>query len=162
MLLSYLVKRVNHRLIRHFSDKNGVKVARRVLLERFASFSIGLLAFIGLVFVWGLNFTSVWILSTSVLGVIGIAFFAGWSLLSNVFGAFVLFYSAPFKIGDHITVKDGDNSSSGEVVNMTLFFVFIQTADKSEVAVPNNFVLQRAVVRHAGPTVPSSEPPDHA
>ena len=86
------------------------------------------------------------VLVTSILGVIGIAFFAGWSLLSNTFAAFLLFYASPFKMEDEITVLDGPNTVTGKVVNMTLFFVFVEDAEGNRVTVPNNIVLQRAVM----------------
>ena len=41
---------------------------------------------------------------------------------------------------------DGTNTVTGRVVNMTLFFVSVEDAEGNRVTVPNNIVLQRAVI----------------
>ena len=56
---------------------------------------------------------------------------------------------SPFKIEDEISVMDGANTVAGKVVDMTLFFVFVEDAEGNRVTVPNNIVLQRAVVTRA-------------
>ncbi|MBC8185500.1 mechanosensitive ion channel [candidate division KSB1 bacterium] len=99
-------------------------------------------------FVWGIEFTNIWVLLTSILGVIGIGFFATWSLLSNIFSAFLLFSTVPFKIDDKITIKDGDNSISGVVVDMTLFYIILKNSDEETVIVPNNTIFQKVVIKH--------------
>jgi len=146
IILAYLLRTVNRKIIQGVSRKNAIRTERRLLLEKFSSFSISVFAVVCLILVWGVNVTSIFVLVTSILGVIGIAFFAGWSLLSNTFAAFLLFYASPFKIDDEITVLDGPNTVTGKVVNMTLFFVFVEDAEGNRVTVPNNIVLQRAVM----------------
>ena len=146
IVLGYLLRIVNRKIIESVSRKNAIRIERRLLLEKFSSFSITAFAVICLILVWGVNVTSIFVLVTSILGVIGIAFFAGWSLLSNIFAAFLLFYASPFKMEDEVTVMDGPNTVTGRVVNMTLFFVFVEDAEGNRVTVPNNLVLQRAVM----------------
>ena len=146
IVLAYLLRTINQKIIQGVSRKNAIRAERRLLLEKFSGFSISAFAVICLILVWGVNVTSLFVLVTSILGVIGIAFFAGWSLLSNTFAAFLLFYASPFKMDDEITVMDGPNTVTGKVINMTLFFVFIEDAAGNQVTVPNNIVLQRAVM----------------
>ena len=146
IILGYLLRTINKKIIQSVSQKNAIRIERRLLLEKFSSFSITAFVIICLILVWGVNVTSILVLVTSILGVIGIAFFAGWSLLSNIFAAFLLFYASPFKMDDEVTVMDGPNTVSGKVVNMTLFFVFVEDASGNQVTVPNNLVLQRAVM----------------
>jgi len=146
VVMGYLLRTVNRRIIQSVSRKNAIRAERRLLLEKFSSFSIAAFAVVCLIMVWGVNVTSIFVLVTSILGVIGIAFFAGWSLLSNIFAAFLLFYASPFRMEDEITVMDRPNPVTGKVVNMTLFFVFVEDASGNRVTVPNNIVLQRAVM----------------
>ena len=89
------------------------------------------------------------VLVISSISVIGIAFFASWSFLSNVFAGLLLFYSSPFKIEDLITIKDGNNDITGEVIDMTLFYVFLKDDSGNKINIPNNVILQKIVVKHS-------------
>ncbi len=89
------------------------------------------------------------VLVISSISVIGIAFFASWSLLSNVFAALLLYYSSPFKIEDSITIKDSNGGITGEVFDMTLFYVFLKDDSGDKINIPNNVILQKIVVKHS-------------
>jgi small-conductance mechanosensitive channel len=99
-------------------------------------------------FIWGMSFKNLWILISGILGFFGIALFASWSYLSNVFSAFVLFFSVPYKISDKVTVTDGQINLSGTIKDMTLFYVFLKDEDGNSISIPNNIILQKVVKRH--------------
>jgi small-conductance mechanosensitive channel len=54
--------------------------------------------------IWGLKQHEIAVFASSILTVLGIAFFAQWSLLSNITSGIILFFNHPLKIGDHIKV----------------------------------------------------------
>ncbi|MFN7302634.1 MAG: mechanosensitive ion channel domain-containing protein, partial [Bacteroidota bacterium] len=76
---------------------------------------------------------------------LGIAFFAQWSLLSNITASIILFFNHPLKLGDTIRVLDKDYPFEGEVTELAYFFVHLRTENGEIITVPNSMVLQKAV-----------------
>ncbi|WP_298037222.1 mechanosensitive ion channel domain-containing protein [uncultured Desulfuromonas sp.] len=135
-------------LMESFGERRHIKHRRTLYLQKVVRYSIALLASLALCLVWGINLAGAWVMFTSIFGIIGIALFAQWSILSNVTACFILFFSSPIKIDDFITVKDGDNSVSGEVSDMTLFYVRLISAEGERVHIPNSVIMQKAVLVH--------------
>lgn len=82
---------------------------------------------------------------SSVLAVLGVAFFAQWSLLSNITAAFILFFSHPMKIGDTIIMYDKDLPVEGEILDITAFFIFIRTTNELDISIPNSVALLKNI-----------------
>jgi MscS family membrane protein len=74
------------------------------------------------------------------------AFFAVFSILSNVSASVILFLGHPMKIGSQIRLLDGKDSLTGRVTDITLFSVRLQTEEGYRVSFPNNLLLQRGVL----------------
>jgi small-conductance mechanosensitive channel len=136
------------RLLDRFGVLHQILPGRTLYLKKMVKYGMLALVAVTVGLIWGVDLASLWIVVSSLFGIIGIALFAQWSLLSNVTSSFVLYFSASFKIDDTVTIKDGDNSVSGRVVDMTLFYIRIRNAEGDTVSVPNNLMLQKAVVRH--------------
>lgn len=136
------------RLLDRFGALHEFLPRRTVYLKKMVKYGILALTAITVGIIWGVDFASLWIVVSSLFGIIGIALFAQWSLLSNVTSSFVLYFSATFRIDDTITIRDGDNSVTGRILDMTLFYVHIRTAEGNTVSVPNSLMLQKAVVLH--------------
>lgn len=120
--------------------KNLVRVLR----------SIGIIILgIVVIMIWGFEIEDVWIFTTTVLGFLGVALFAVWSLISNIFAAYILFFSKPFELADTITYMDAPNTITGEVIDMTLFYVKIRTSDSRIANIPNNIILQKPIFNHS-------------
>lgn len=128
--------------------KQHVPKARRVKIIRLSKLFVGILTLFILILIWGLNINDIWVFSSVLLGFIGIAIFAAWSLLSNIFAAYVLFFCEPFQIGDTIMLNDSDNSIKGEVIDMTTFYVKLKLADESIANIPNNITFQKTVIKY--------------
>lgn len=95
--------------------------------------------------IWGLKQNEIAVFVGSILTVLGIAFFAQWSLLSNVTSSLLLFFNHPVKIGDKIKVLDKDYPFEGEVTDLTYFFIHIKTAEGETTTIPNSLILQKSV-----------------
>jgi small-conductance mechanosensitive channel len=145
------------RLLDRFGVLHQFIPGRTLYLKKMVKYGMLALTAVTVGIIWGVDLASLWIVVSSLFGIIGIALFAQWSLLSNVTSSFVLYFSASFKIDDTITIKDGDNSVSGRVADMTLFYVRVLTADGDMVSLPNNLMLQKAVVRHGDGRATSDE-----
>lgn len=85
----------------------------------------------------------VWGAVTTVLAMVGVGFIAVWSVLSNAMCTFVLIFSRPFRVGDHVELV-GDKVE-GRVVDLTLIYTTLRADDGALVRIPNNLFFQRVV-----------------
>lgn len=97
-----------------------------------------------LVAIWGVKQSEILVFATSVITVLGVAFFAEMSILSNITAFLVIFFQHPVKIGDHIKVRDAEHDLEGELVDITYFFTHIRTSAGSTVTLPNAVFLKNA------------------
>jgi small-conductance mechanosensitive channel len=95
--------------------------------------------------IWGLKQNEIAIFVGTVLTAFGIAFFAQWSLLSNVTSSLLLFFNHPVKIGDSIKILDKDYPFEGEVTDLTYFFVHLKTVNGETITIPNSLLLQKSI-----------------
>lgn len=98
-----------------------------------------------LVYVWGFDPEKLWLLVTGFIGLVAVAFFAVWSLLSNIIAGFFLFLSDPFKINDEIEVPEV--SLAGKVLDIRPLFVILEEPSGHTVFVPNNILFQKSFRR---------------
>ncbi|HMQ75809.1 MAG TPA: mechanosensitive ion channel [Flavobacteriales bacterium] len=80
--------------------------------------------------------------AASAITVLGVAFFAGMSILSNITAFLVLFFQHPVGLGDTLRLRDQEQDIEGELVDITYFFVFIRPRDGRTVTVPNSVLLK--------------------
>jgi small-conductance mechanosensitive channel len=104
-----------------------------------------LTAFILLSAIWGLKQNEIAVFVGTILTALGIAFFAQWSLLSNITSSLLLFFNHPIKIGDTIKILDKDYPFEGEVTDLTYFFVHLKTENGEIITIPNSLLLQKSV-----------------
>ena len=95
--------------------------------------------------VWGLEQNEIAVFASTILTALGIAFFAQWSLLSNITSSIILFFNHPLKLGDRIRILDNDYPFEGEITDLTYFFVYVKTKDEEIVSIPNSILLQKSV-----------------
>ena len=79
------------------------------------------------------------------MAVIGVAFFAQWSILSSITSSFILFFYHPIRIGHRIKIIDKDYNWVGEVKNITAFYFFIETDEGEYISLPNSLVMQKGL-----------------
>ncbi len=119
--------------------------ARTKIIKKFVN---SFLLFVGLqflLFVWGVEQSELIFFISTMLTVLGIAFFAQWSIISNVTSALIIFFSHPAKIGDTITVLDKDYSIKGRISDIEMFFITIKTEEGDKVTIPNNVFIQKMI-----------------
>jgi small-conductance mechanosensitive channel len=95
--------------------------------------------------VWGLEQDEIAVFASTILTAIGIAFFAQWSLLSNITSSIILFFNHPLKLGDTIKVMDKDYPFEGEITDLTYFFVHLKTKSGETITIPNSILLQKPI-----------------
>ena len=83
------------------------------------------------------------VISTSLITLTGVAFFASWSLLTNITAYFLLLFQMSFRRGNFIRVLDADNYVEGFITEINLFNTKLITEDREIIVYPNNLILTR-------------------
>lgn len=123
----------------HLQRGRRKMIIKAVHLVSFLAASIFLSA------IWGLKQNEIAVFVGTLLTALGIAFFAQWSLLSNVTSSLLLFFNHPVKIGDTLKVLDKEYPFEGEVTDLTYFFVHLESANGEIITIPNSLLLQKSV-----------------
>ena len=161
LLLVYFVSTlIVSRVLESVGRQKEAAPKRALYISKVFNVGIAVIGGILLSLIWGVDYTSVFVLASSVLAVIGVAFFAQWSILSNITASIVIFFTYPARIGDRIQIVDGDNTVVGEVIDINLFQVLIRNSDNNLVNYPNNLIITKPLIRldHEPAPVPE-EPP---
>ena len=104
--------------------------------------------------IWGLQQHEIAVFVGTIITALGIAFFAQWSLLSNITSSLLLFFNHPIKIGDTIKVLDRDYPFEGEVSDLTYFFIHLKKENGEIITIPNSVLLQKSVSVKENPESP--------
>ena len=129
LIAFFVIRFLGRHIIRKAVVRSSFKAKEEKEIMRLLNLLIVLVLAVILTAIWGVKQSEVLIFATSVITVLGIAFFAEMSILSNITACLVLFFQHPIKIGDTIKVLDSEHAIEGELIDITYFFVFIRTAD---------------------------------
>lgn len=150
-----------HRLMRVLIGRLGARAilpAELVVgIKRTASSLITVAALLLVLDQFGVSATVLWTAFTGFVAVAAIAFFAAWSVLSNVFCMILLVTTRPFRLYDEIEVlENGDKPGlRGQVIDLNLIYTTLRETPSeggahSVLHVPNSMFFQR-IVRRWGP-----------
>jgi small-conductance mechanosensitive channel len=99
-----------------------------------------------LLLAWGIDFSGLLVLSTSIITVTGVALFASWSLISNITAYFILLTNVAYRRGNFVRILDGDNFIEGVIADVGPFSTRLLTAERETLMYPNNLILTRPVL----------------
>ena len=108
-----------------------------------------------------------WTAFTGFATVGAVAFFAAWSVLSNLFCALLIYVTRAFRIGDVVELlESGDKPGmKGRVVEINLVYTTLlesgDHASGSSLQLPNSLFFQRALRRWHGPAADEMAVPLH-
>lgn len=112
----------------------------------------------------GVSATVLWTGFTGFATVGAVAFFAAWSVLPNLFCAFLIFTVGPFRLGDTIELLDTAEKpgAKGRVVDINLLYTTLEDATRGQTGVllqiPNALIFQRVLRRWEPAIAPSGIP----
>ena len=150
VLVAYQVFRlVWNRTINQIASFRSLSPQRVVSVRRAGQFigRVTLAAVIALIV--SIEFQGILVILGAVSAAIGIAFFAQWSILSNVTTSIIMFWRFPIHVGDRIAIL-GVEGSAGVVREITPFFIILLDEHGNIITVPNNQTLQQNFVIYAG------------
>ena len=151
-LLQYLLRRAVDRVSRHYLLPRELTMPLKGLLRWTLMISAMMLVLERV----GVSATVLWTAFTGFATVGAVAFFAAWSVLSNLFCAFLIFTVRPFRLGDTIEVLDlaEKPGARGLVVDINLLYTSLEDSDSvtpgTLLQIPNALIFQRVVRRWKG------------
>ncbi|MFY7670811.1 mechanosensitive ion channel domain-containing protein [Tenacibaculum sp. MEBiC06402] len=137
---------ITKRLTKSYIIKNSIEPHRRKLILNLFYLIYLLSGFLALLLILGIEFKQFGVFASSILAVLGVGFFAQWSMLSNLTASVILFFYHPMRIGNTIKILDKDFDLTGEVKNITGFYVLLYLPEtKKYITIPNIIILYKGI-----------------
>ena len=141
IVLSYFIRKITRRYARasHLSEH------RTNLISKYTDIFMTVLFCIIIIAIWGVKSDDLYTFFSATFAVIGVAFFAQWSILSNITSGIILFFSFPFRIGDVIKIHDKDFPIEAQIEDIKAFHTILRTREGEMITYPNSLLLQKSV-----------------
>ncbi|MGN7916861.1 mechanosensitive ion channel family protein [Lysobacter antibioticus] len=150
---AWLLTTLLRQLVRRVCARYDIAPAFGLGLRRVLSTLIYITALLLFLNRLGISGSVVWTTLTGFVAVGAVAFFAAWSVLSNIFCAFLILTTRPFRLYDYIEVlENGDKPGlRGRVVDINFIYTTLQEVhadgEDSVLQVPNSQFFQRTTRR---------------
>ncbi|MFU7151171.1 mechanosensitive ion channel domain-containing protein [Pseudomonas aeruginosa] len=158
LLVAWLLQRLVRRTVTRIGERYPVPPELLLPLRGGLRWLIMVSALIMVLERLGVSAEVLWTALTGFAAVAAVAFFAIWSVLSNLFCALLIFTVGPFRIGDRVELIDSADKPgvTGRVVAINLLYTTLEETleDGSPgplLQVPNSLFFQKAVCRWRGP-----------
>lgn len=152
ILITLLLRSLLHRLINRLGAEKHLPLDLVVGSRRLVSFVLLSAAVLLILDRLGVSGTVIWTAFTGFAAVAAVAFFAAWSVLSNIFCAVLIYTTRPFGLRDHVELIEGGDKPGlgGEVMDINLIYTTLRedAAPGQETVflkVPNSLFFQRAM-----------------
>jgi len=132
-------------IIRRFSHSEQIIDRRVQLITKLINYVILGCALVGVFVIWGVDVRNLGVILSSIFAVIGVAFFAQWSILSNITSGVIMFFTFPYKIGDRIMIHDKEYEYVGIIEDIKTFHIVLVNDAGQRITYPNSLVLQKGV-----------------
>ena len=163
IVVAWLLQRLVRAGVRRLVHQRGLPPEMATVLRRLSASLIAAAAALLILERMGVSGMVLWTAFTGFAAVGAVAFFAAWSVLSNIFCAVLIFSTRLFRLQDHIEVLENGEKPGlkGRVVDINLIYTTLQEVDAdardggSVLQVPNSLFFQRSVRRWRGHEVPA-------
>lgn len=148
--LALLARVILRRLLRRLQRKYALPPEVDIGIRRTGSVVISVAALLAILYTIGVTPAVLWTAFTGFAAVGAVAFFAAWSVLSNIFCTFLIVTTRPFRLHDHIELLENGEKPGlkGKVVDINLIYTTLQEADEGSVLqIPNSLFFQRTTRR---------------
>jgi small-conductance mechanosensitive channel len=145
VLLLIIAKYISKKLIKRYTQLLNKPELRALQMKHIMNILLNILFVFIIAIIWGLDPRNLLLGLSSVFAVIGVALFAQWSILSNITAGIIMFFSAPYSVGDRIHLIDKDLPIKATIENIQTFYTHIRTDENELIVIPNNLFLQKIV-----------------
>jgi small-conductance mechanosensitive channel len=121
-------------------QRSRVKVIKKII-----NFILFVMFFGLMMTIWGVDQSKLVYFISTLLTVVGIAFFAQWSIISNITSSLIIFFNHTVRIGDTVKVMDKEFDVEGKIVDIGVFFLIIKNSNGEEITMPSNLFMQKMV-----------------
>lgn len=161
---AWLLRTLVRQLIQRLGQRYALPREVVIMTRRLSGFLIYLAAVLAALGRFGVSGSVLWTAFTGFAAVAAVAFFAAWSVLSNIFCTLLIFTTRMFWPGDTIEVLENGEKPGfkGRVLDINLVFTTLEETGSSAAGttlrVPNSLFFQRALRRWHGPapTLPAT------
>lgn len=147
IIISYLIiRKISFKIIDKTLSDKFIQESRGILIRKVISITLTIISLVFISIIFGVNQSDLAVFVGSVLTVVGVAFFAQWSLLSNITSSIIIFFNHPVKLNDSIIILEGkDYGIEGKIIDIGLFFVKLETKESGEITMPNNVFILKSI-----------------
>lgn len=161
ILIAYIIIAMWRRARRHMSDRDWLPPTASLLAGRLVNSVVIAGAAVVILESLGLPIKSVWTGVLSIVVMVAIAFFASWSILSNILSSVLLLTFSRLRVGDTVELRESKRDEfgvAGRVVDINAFFVTLQEVEDesvpgrklAQVQIPNHLFFYRVMRRWPG------------
>jgi small-conductance mechanosensitive channel len=147
ILVFLITKLITKRIIKKVGIRFKYQSGRIKITNRIVGVLLLTLLTAILMIIWGVDQSELLLFLSTVLTILGVAFFAQWSIISNITSTLIIFFSHPIKIGDSLTVMDKDYQIEGKLSDIGIFFIIIKTKENKKITIPSNVFMQKMIKR---------------
>ncbi len=141
-----IVRYIARKIVNNVAKYNLYDVNRSKMIKKTINAMTIFVIITILVSIWGVDTKNLLLALSSVFAVIGVAFFAQWSILSNITAGIVIYFSLPLKIGDRINIIDKDFPTELTVMDIKTFYLSLKSDTGERIIYPNSLLLQKGTV----------------
>jgi small-conductance mechanosensitive channel len=146
LIIAVIIKLVSRKSVNRFLNRFDFDTKRKRIVYRIINLFLFIFVTVSLISIWNIDQKDLIVFLTSVVTVLGIAFFAQWSILSNITSSLILFFNHPLKIGQNIRVLDKEYDIEGKLIDISFFFMYIRNAEGYLITIPTSVALQKTMV----------------
>ena len=152
LAVSLFIKVLATKYVNRFLMQFDFDIKRKRITVRIINLFLWIFITSVLAGIWNINKEGLVVFITSIITVMGVAFFAQWSILSNITASLILFFNHPMKIGETICILDKEYDIEGELMDISFFFMYIKTKEDHLITIPTSVVLSKTIVRKKSQT----------
>lgn len=146
VIIYFSIRGLSNYIVNKNTTKKLIQKSRTRIIKKAINLTFLLISFTLVLTIWGVKQSVLAAYIGSILTVVGVAFFAQWSILSNVTSSIIIFFNHNIKVYDTIKIMEAkDYEIEGEIRNIGLFFITLRTKQKEEITLPNNIFIQKMI-----------------
>lgn len=148
-----LLRLILRRLLRRLATRYQIPAEMLIGLRRVGGFVITIAALLAILRIFGVSGAVLWTAFTGFAAVGAVAFFAAWSVLSNIFCTFLIVTTRPFRLHDRIELLENGEKPGlkGKVIDINVIYTTLQESNEhgedTVLQVPNSLFFQRSTRR---------------
>ena len=145
IIVFLITKIVTQRIIRKVGIRFKYQSGRVKITNKIVAVLLVTILIVFLMVIWGVDQSQLLLFLSTILTILGVAFFAQWSIISNITSTLIIFFNHPIKIGDYLTIMDKDFQIEGKLSDIGIFFIIIKTKDDKKITIPSNIFMQKMI-----------------